>query len=104
MHYLLFYELSSDYLARRTEFRAAHLDLAWKASARGELVLGGALTNPVDTALLLFTGDAPTVAEDFARTDPYVTNGLVKRWHVREWNTVAGLSAATPVHPSSLAK
>jgi uncharacterized protein len=99
MHYLLFYDLSSDYLERRSEFRAVHLELAWQASERGELVLGGALTNPVDTALLLFTGDSPAVAENFANTDPYVTNGLVKRWHVREWNTVAGPSAANPVRP-----
>lgn len=100
MHYLLFYELSSDYLDRRPEFRTAHLRFAWEASERAELVLGGALMDPVDTALLLFSGDSPAVAENFARADPYVTNGLVKRWHVREWNTVAGASAANPVRPS----
>ena len=54
MHYLLFYEAGDDYLARRAEFRAAHLQLAWAASERGELVLGGALSNPVDGAVVLF--------------------------------------------------
>ena len=103
MHYLLFYELGDDYLSRRGEFRNAHLDLAWKASERGELVLGGALANPIDGAIVLFKGDSPEVAERFAKADPYVTNGIVKRWHVREWTTVAGEGATTPVLPNAAA-
>jgi len=97
MHYLLFYEVADDYLARRGELRAAHLAKAWAASERGELVLGGALANPVDGAVLLFTGDSPAVAENFARADPYVTRGLVRAWRVREWTTVAGPMASTPL-------
>lgn len=100
MHYLLFYEAAPDYLERRGEFRAVHLDLAWQAYERGELVLGGALADPVDGALLLFQGASPDVAASFARADPYVTNGLIARWHVREWTTVVGRDAATPVQPS----
>src|SRR5271170_2825740 len=103
MHYLLFYEVGEDYVARRAEFRDAHLEKAWKASERGELVLGGALSNPVDGAVLLFKGDSPEVAEKFARADPYVTSGAVKRWHVREWKTVAGEDAATPIRPDTVA-
>lgn len=99
MHYLLFYELVDDYLARRGEFRNEHLAKAWKASDRGELLLAGALANPVDNAVLLFTGDSPEVAENFASTDPYVMNGLVKRWYVREWTTVAGESCTMPAWP-----
>jgi len=103
MHYLLFYEVSEDYVARRAEFRAAHLEKAWQASERGELVLGGALADPVDGAVLLFKGDSPEVAEKFARADPYVTSGAVKRWYVREWTTVAGEDAANPMRPASVA-
>ncbi len=99
MHYLLFYEVADDYVSRRAQFREAHLQKAWQASARGELVLGGALANPVDGAVLLFQGNSPEVAEQFARTDPYVTAGLVKRWYVREWTTVVGKNAAVPVKP-----
>ena len=101
MHYLLFYEVAEDYVSRRAEFRDAHLQKAWEASERGELVLAGALANPVDSAVLLFRGDSPEVAEKFARADPYVTSGAVKRWHVREWTTVAGEDAATPVRPKT---
>ena len=103
MHYLLFYEVGEDYVSRRAEFRDAHLEKAWKASERGELVLGGALSNPVDGAVLLFKGDSPEVAEKFARADPYVTSGAVKRWHVREWKTVAGEDSATPIRPNAAA-
>lgn len=103
MHYLLSYEVGQDYVSRRAEFRDAHLEKAWQASQRGELVLGGALADPVDGAVLLFKGDSPAVAEDFARADPYVTNGLVKRWHVREWTTVVGEDAARPVRPKAAA-
>jgi uncharacterized protein len=101
MHYLLFYEVGEDYVSRRAEFRDAHLEKAWQAAKRGELVLGGALANPVDGAVLLFRGDSPEVAEDFARADPYVTSGAVKRWHVREWTTVAGEDAAIPIRPNA---
>jgi len=97
MHYLLFYEVVADYVSRRAAFREAHLKKAWEASGRGELVLAGALANPVDGAVLLFRGDSPEVAEKFAQADPYVTSGIVKRWYVREWTTVAGEDAATPV-------
>jgi uncharacterized protein len=99
MHYLLFYEVSEDYVSRRAAFRDAHLEKARQANERGELLLGGALANPVDGAVLLFQGDSTEVAERFARADPYVTSGAVKRWYVREWTTVAGEKAATPVRP-----
>jgi len=101
MHYLLFYEVGEDFVSRRAEFRNIHLQKASEASERGELVLGGALANPVDGAVLLFKGDSPEVAERFAQADPYVTSGAVKRWYVREWTTVVGEDAAMPVMPKA---
>jgi len=98
-HFLMFYDFAADYLERRPEFRAEHLAKAWAAHERGELVLGGALAGPVDGAVLLFAGESPRVAEAFARDDPYVLNGLVTRWRVREWSTVAGETAAAPLRP-----
>ncbi len=99
MHYLLVYELGPDYLQRRPQFRGAHLTLAWAASDRGELVLGGALGDPPDKAVLMFQGDSPAVAERFAAADPYVKNGLVRSWRVQKWSTVVGPTAANPVRP-----
>jgi uncharacterized protein len=101
VHYLLIYELAPEYLAKRPAFRGAHLKLAWAAHDRGELVLGGALTDPVDSAILLFQADSPAVAERFAAVDPYVQNGLVRSWRVRPWTTVVGRDASTPVRPEA---
>ena len=101
MHYLLFYDAAPDYVARRGEFRAEHLALAWAAHERGELVLGGALADPVDGAVLLFKGESPAVAERFVAADPYVKNGLVTHWRVRPWMTVVGDGATAPVRPGA---
>lgn len=102
MHYLLFYDIVPDYMKRRAEFRGVHLNHAWQAEKRGDLVLAGALANPVDGTVLLFEVDSPAVVEEFARTDPYVTNGLVTKWRVREWTTVVGDGASTPVRPDDI--
>jgi uncharacterized protein YciI len=103
MHYLLFYEVADDYVSKRAKFREEHLEKAWRASDRGELLLAGALANPVDGAVLLFKGDSPEIAERFAQADPYVKSGAVKRWYVREWTTVAGDGATTPIKPKTVA-
>lgn len=97
MHYLLIYELTPDYLSRRAEFRAEHLDLAWQSVERGELILGGALSDPVDQAVLLFQADSPAAVEAFVQADPYVKEGLVTKWSVRPWHTVVGCQADNPV-------
>lgn len=90
MHYILFYDVVDDYVTRRAALRSLHLAHARAAHARGELVLGGALANPPDGAVLIFKADSPDVAAAFAAEDPYVKNGLVKSWRVREWTTVVG--------------
>lgn len=99
MHYLLMYELADNYLERRGEFRDAHLKLAWDAQERGEIIVAGALADPFDMAVLMFQGESPEVAERFARADPYVVHGLVTGYKVRQWNTVVGTGAASPVRP-----
>lgn len=90
MYFLLRYEVVDDYLTRRAPLRAEHLALARAAVARGELRLGGALDEPADEAVLVFRGEDATSAEAFARADPYVREGLVRRWSVRRWNVVIG--------------
>jgi len=96
MYYLLLYDVVPDYVERRAALREEHLALGRASQARGELVMGGALANPVDGAVLLFRGESPEVAERFAQADPYVRHGLVTRWHVREWTVVIGGEQAAP--------
>ncbi|PYU67372.1 MAG: hypothetical protein DMG49_19025 [Acidobacteria bacterium] len=89
-YYALLYELVEDMVTRRVPFREEHLRLAGEARGRGELVLAGALAEPVDRALLVFHVDDKSKVEAFARKDPYVLNGLAKKWEVRPWNVVVG--------------
>lgn len=97
-HFVLIYDVVEDYVERRTPFRAEHLALAQAAKANGDLFLAGAFANPVDGALLVFQGETGAAAEAFAQADPYVKNGLVRSWRVREWTTVVG-DAATVIMP-----
>ena len=92
-HWLLFYDVASDYLERRPAFRAAHLAHAGAAHDRGELLVAGALADPADGAVFAFAADGPDLVEAFARADPYVQNGLVTAWRVRRWVMVVGEGA-----------
>lgn len=97
-HFLLLYDYEPDFMTRRTPHRAMHLEHARGAVARGELVLGGALdANGPPMGALLFKAESAAVPEAFAQADPYVTQKVVRGWTVREWTTVVGPDALTPV-------
>ncbi|MGY1641718.1 YciI-like protein [Geodermatophilus sp. SYSU D00703] len=89
MHLVLEYTLADDYLERRAALREEHLTLVRAAHERGELLLAGALPDPYDRALLVWTAPREVV-ERFVEADPYVVNGLVTGWTVRDWNVVVG--------------
>ena len=91
--FLLEYDLVADYLERRSEFREDHLALATEAAERGELVLGGALADPADRAILVWRVADQGIVEEFVRADPYVINGLVRSWSIRSWTVVIGTAA-----------
>ena len=99
MHFMLIYDVAPGFIQRRAQFRQEHLALAGDAAEAGDLLLAGALEEPTEQAFLLFRGDSPHAATAFAEADPYVRHGLIKRWRVRQWNTVVGSSAASPVRP-----
>ena len=94
MHYLLFYEVVDGYAEKRAPFRERHLQYARQAFERGELVLAGALAEPLDGAVLAFRGPTPQFAENFVKGDPYVIAGLIKGWRIRKWATVIGDGAS----------
>jgi hypothetical protein len=90
MYFILFYKTVDNYVEKRAPYRKDHLAYATAAHERGDLVMAGALAEPADTAVLIFKGDGPFVAEEFARKDPYVLNGLISEWKVRPWTVVIG--------------
>ena len=75
-----------------------HIEHANASVARDELQLGARSrrTDP-PLGMLLFKAESAAVAEDFAKNDPYVKNGVVLSWRVREWMTVVGADALTKV-------
>jgi uncharacterized protein YciI len=90
VHLVLLYDLVDDYLERRAALREEHLGLAKAAHERGELALAGAFAEPADRALLVWSTEDESVVRAFAEADPYVRNGLVRRWEIRPWNVVIG--------------
>jgi uncharacterized protein len=90
MYYILFYKTVDNYVERRAPFRNLHLEYADTAFQRGDLVMAGALADPVDSAILIFKGENASAAEDFAKNDPYVINNMIIEWSVRPWNVVIG--------------
>lgn len=75
-YYILKYYLADDYLERRSNFREEHLKLAGELHQKGELILGGALADPTDEALLVFYVDDKSVIENFVNKDPYIKTEL----------------------------
>jgi len=73
-----------ELLEKRAPHRAAHLDLAKNCP---QLKMGGAWGD-LTGALLLFHGTQKQ-AEDFVNKDPYVKNGIVEGFEVKEWTMVS---------------
>jgi len=90
MYFVLLYDVVNDYVERRMLLRESHLGHVQAAHDRGELLMAGALADPVDGAVLIFAAEDRAVVERFAEGDPYVREGLVTRWRVRPWNVVVG--------------
>ncbi|MGH3781537.1 MAG: YciI-like protein [Pseudonocardiaceae bacterium] len=90
MYSLVFYDYVDGIVERRAPFREAHLALVGEAHERGLLLMAGALAEPVDGAVFVFTTDDRSVVENFVATDPYVREGLVTAWRIRPWNVVIG--------------
>ena len=88
--YLLLYDVVPEYVERRGQYREEHLKLARDAHDRGELVMAGAFAEPADGAVLVWHVEDAAIVDRFARSDPYVKNGLVTRWRVRPWTVVVG--------------
>ena len=95
-HFALVYDVVPNFVERRAPFRGAHLALLRDANARGMLLFAGPLGDPPDGALLVIRAESAAAVEDFARADPYVSEGLVTGWRVRPWNIVIGAETVAP--------
>ncbi len=89
-YFILKYKPIPSYLEEREKYRNEHLKLAEIAAEDGSLVLGGAMEDPADEALLVFRAESEEAVKSFAENDPYVQNGLIEKWEVRKWKVVIG--------------
>jgi len=68
---------------------AAHLARSNELHKQGTLLMAGAFLDnpeePVSTMGIIPTREA---AEEYAKADPFVLNGLVTKWHIREWANI----------------
>ena len=84
-HYLLQYTYTDNVLEKRVPFRQEHLQVAGSFKAKGKLVMGGALGDLTGATVIFRTRED---AEEFVSEDPYVKNGIVTKYEVREWSVV----------------
>ncbi len=84
MKYVLFYESADDVLAKAPAHFDAHTARGQDFHERGSLLMYGPFGNPQEGAMAVFT--SREAAQDFAKGDPFVLNGVVRKWFVRAWD------------------
>jgi uncharacterized protein len=90
MYYILFYKTVENYIEKRVPYREEHLAMVNQEYENGTLLMAGPFAEPVDGAVLIFRTESYKPVEEFALNDPYVKNGLITEWNIRQWNVVVG--------------
>jgi uncharacterized protein YciI len=90
VYYILFYDYVPNIVERREPFRAEHLSKVRELHEQGVIIMAGATGEPPAHAAIVFRTNDRARIEEFARSDPYVLNGLVTGWHVEPWHVVVG--------------
>jgi len=85
MRAVVFYESADDVATRARPHFAAHCARWQEFADRGELLMIGTFANAQeDGSMAIFSTRA--AAEAFVRDDPFVLNGVVRNWTIRDWN------------------
>jgi uncharacterized protein len=90
MYFILFYKTVENYIEKRAPFREEHLALVKRNHQNGKLLMAGALAEPADGAVLIFKTDDKEPIKEFVNNDPYVKNGLITDWYIKQWTVVVG--------------
>jgi uncharacterized protein len=87
MKYVVFYESSPDALTLAPQHFSAHRERLADFHAQGLLLMVGTFGDPVkEGSMAIFS--TREGAETFVKDDPFVLNGVVSSWTLREWNEV----------------
>jgi uncharacterized protein len=87
MKYVLLYESADDVASKAPPHFPAHKARLDEFHARGDLLMVGTFGDPQSQgSMAVFrTREA---AEEFVRDDPFVLNGVVRRYEIRDWDEV----------------
>lgn len=87
MRYVLFYESADDVASKAPGYFPAHRARIDAFHRRGDLLMIGTFSNPQEEgSMAVFT--SRETAEEFVKDDPFVLGGVVRAWHIREWNEI----------------
>jgi uncharacterized protein len=85
--HVLLYESADDVLARAPAHFAAHKARLDEFHARGTLLMVGTFGDPqAEGSMAIFS--TREAAEEFVAGDPFVRNGVVRRWELRDWDEI----------------
>lgn len=90
MYHVLFYSMIDDFENCRDQYRQRHLEHIDKHVKDGHILIGGACGDPIDEGLIVFKAETDEIPLQFARSDIYVSSGIVKSFSVKKWNVVVG--------------
>lgn len=79
-----------DVRASAPEALAAHLKRSKEMQRQGKLLMAGALrdTTPGEPLTTMGLFRSRDDAEAYAAGDPFVLNGMVSHWYIREWANI----------------
>lgn len=93
IYFVVFFDI--DYpsvveaMAEAPEAIAAHKKRSQQWHEQGKLVMAGAFRdNPEGRLNTMGVLTSRQAAEEFAKGDPFVLNGKVIKWYIREWNNM----------------
>jgi uncharacterized protein YciI len=83
--YVLFYESAEGLADKAPVHFAEHTEWGHGFHERGVLIAYRPFDNPQrEGSMAVFT--TREAAEEFAHGDPFVVNGVVRDWQIREWD------------------
>jgi uncharacterized protein len=87
--WVLIYESADDVYETAPVHYPAHKGRVDDFRARGELLLVGLFGDPREGSMAVFR--SRTGAEEFVAGDPFVRNGVVTAWTLRQWKEIYGI-------------
>jgi uncharacterized protein YciI len=83
--YVLFYHSADNVAERAPAYFPAHKERLDTFHARGELLMVGVFDDPQSQGSMSIFATREG-AEEFVADDPFVLNGVVQGWELREWH------------------